>query len=389
MRHPLRIISAATIVAAVCAACVVCAEGSAFAATGPAGATAPGAIHGLGALPPTKVVAPRVAMLETLPASADLRQWAVTPGDQGQVGSCVTWAIDYAMLGWYSRYANRTGQPFAPMYTYSQINGGVDAGSVPTAALQLGVDQGTDTRADYTQGDYDWRHQPTAAEHANAARYKIKGYETLFMGSNQSGSATLLRHALSTLHPVAIEMAVRHGFDSLASSATAVDGDYTSAVRGYHEVLAVGYDSAGLTIQNSWGAGWAHGGFGRISWAVVQHDVWEADTIDGLVPPPAPPAPSTSAPIAVKAGTVAKTAPTVTYKIAWTAAAGTSGAIVRFEAWYQADGRTWIPVRLPSATSRTFTIRAAVGHRYRVAVRADSRTTIGALRYGTTFLATR
>lgn len=98
MRQPLRTISAAVIIAAVAS---VCAAGSAFAVTGAAGGvTAAGAIHGLGAVRPTKVVVPRVAMLETLPASADLRQWAVTPGDQGQVGSCVTWAIDYAMLGW-------------------------------------------------------------------------------------------------------------------------------------------------------------------------------------------------------------------------------------------------------------------------------------------------
>lgn len=387
MLRPLRIVSSTVLVAL---AAGVCAAGSAFAATtsGPSPAA-----HGLGASRPTIVVAPRVEMLDAAPASVDLRQWAVTPGDQGQISSCVAWAIDYDMLGWYARYSERAGQPFAPMYTYSQINGGVDAGSVPTDALQLAVTQGSDSRADYTQGDYDWKHKPTPAERANAAHFKVKGYETLFMGSNQIGSAALVKHALATKHPVAIEMAVRHGFDYLGSTPAAVDNDYTSAVRGYHEVMAVGYDSAGLIIENSWGTGWANGGFGRISWLVVQHDVWEADTIDGLVPPPPvpPTPPTTSTPsVTAAAKTVAGAkVSTVSYRVAWNGAVGTSGPITRYDAWYQVDGHAFVPVKLASATSASFTLAALVGHHYRIAVRANTKTKVGAMRYSVTFLAFR
>ena len=126
-------------------------------------------------------------------------------------------------------------------------------------------------------------------ERANAAHYKIKGYTTLFVGSDQAGSRRSIKQALATNHPVAIEMAVRHGFDYLGANPAAVDDDITTAIRGYHEVLAVGYDAAGLIIENSWGTGWANGGFGRLSWRVVQNDVCEADIIDGFVPPPPPP----------------------------------------------------------------------------------------------------
>src|SRR5260370_946727 len=71
------------------------------------------AAHGLGARKPTGWLAPRAGVfaLDVLPASVNLRQWAVTPGNQGPVGSCVAWAIDYAMLGWYSRFSGRAGQP--------------------------------------------------------------------------------------------------------------------------------------------------------------------------------------------------------------------------------------------------------------------------------------
>ena len=48
---------------------------------------------------------------------------------------------------------------------------------------------------------------------------------------------------------------------------------------GNHAVLAVGYDTAGLLVQNHWGENWGVKGFGHIAWEVVEHDVFVADTI--------------------------------------------------------------------------------------------------------------
>ena len=169
-------------------------------------------------------------------ASVDLRQWAMPIGDQKTLFSCTTWAIDYAMLGWYANREGVSGAPFAPMYTYSQINHGVDAGSQPVDALNLAMTQGTDTHADYAQGDYDWQTQPTAAERANAANYKISGYETLFSGTAGQGTAAdnALENALSAGKPVAIAMEARQGFEHL--TAGTVDQDNTSAIAGGHAV---------------------------------------------------------------------------------------------------------------------------------------------------------
>jgi hypothetical protein len=220
--------------------------------------------------------------LAVLPTSVDLRRWAVTPGNQGTLNSCVPWAINYALLGWYSRYSGRVGQPFAPMYSYSQINGGHDNGSKPIAALDLAVKQGADTKAHYIKNANNWKTKPNALQRRNAARYRISGYTVLFSGANQPGITTALKTSIAAKTPVAIMLAVRGGFASLRSGATAVDNDVSTKVRGYHEVVAVGYDSAGLIVQNSWGTGWANKGFGRISWRVVQKDVWEAETISGF-----------------------------------------------------------------------------------------------------------
>src|SRR5436190_8404506 len=130
----------------------------ALAGTAPAHAAAADALiesHGLGALPPKAHVAPRVSMrvMDAPPASFDLRAWAMTPGNQGAVGSCVTWAIDYGMLGWYYNYTGRGSVAFQPMYTYSQINGGGDNGSWPTDALYVAQTQGSDTQAHYSHSN--------------------------------------------------------------------------------------------------------------------------------------------------------------------------------------------------------------------------------------------
>ena len=379
MRRPVRLV--------ICVSLLSIAGATVAAGSVPAAGATP-APHALGALRPAARIAPHVQTLTLPPASVDLRQWAVTPGDQGAVSSCVTWAIDYSMLGWYSRFTGVAGEPFALMYTYSQINGGSDNGSYPTAALDVAVQQGSDTRADYTQGDYDWRDQPTDAEHTNAAHYKIKGYETLFSGAGQDASATTIKNALAAKHPVAIEMAVRNGFESLGSNPAAVDDDITSGILGYHEVLALGYDAAGLIIENSWGTGWANGGYGRLSWRVVKADVWEGDTIDGLVSPPPPTPPKVSMPTVTVLKTAGKGATaTVTYRVAWTGTVGTSGAINHYDAWSQYDARTKVAVKLASLTTTSFTLTARVGHKYRFAARARAGSVLGAVKYTPTFVA--
>jgi hypothetical protein len=332
--------------------------------------------------PPLRSAVARSSALSVLPARVDLTQWAMVPGNQGSVNSCVPWAIDYALLGWYSRYSGLVGAPFAPMYTYSQINGGGDWGSDPVTALQLAVTQGNDTRADYSSGDTNWKTLPTSAQRTNAGRFRIKGYTVLFTGSNQPGNSRSLQQALATNHPVAITLAVRHGFDYLATGSIATDTDTTSDIRGNHEILAVGYDATGLIVQNSWGTAWANGGFGRISWGVVQHDVVEAETIDGFVQ--AATAPTVSVPVVGRAVAVFA-ARTNKHSIVWRATAGTTGAVTDSRAWVQIDGHAFVSVKLGSSTATSFSLVTVVGHRYRIAVRATAGTKVGTARYSATF----
>jgi C1A family cysteine protease len=308
-----------------------------------------------------------------VPASVDLRQWAMPIADQKKLYSCTTWAIDYAMLGWYARRDGISGAPFAPMYTYSQINHGVDAGSQPVDALNVAMTQGTDTQADYAQGNYDWQTQPTAAEHANAANYKISGYQTLFSGSSGQGTPAInaLENALSAGKPVAIAMQARTGFENLRAGT--VDQDNTGTIAGGHAVLALGYDSQGLLIQNSWNTTWGDAGYGRIGWNVVGTDVYAAYTIADLVASTNNNTNDNTAAVAMGAVNVA-VAPgyhvtdTVPVSANWSA----TGNVSRYAVWTSTNGGAWADVtsRLASPTSTSVAFGFTPGSTYRIAVAA-------------------
>jgi hypothetical protein len=207
-------------------------------------------------------------------------------GDQGPVGSCVTWAIDYGMLGWYAHRYGTAGQPFAPMFTYSQIAeaSGGDNGSYFEDVLYRAQVDGTETEARYPQGPYDYFSQPSAEQRWDAANFRISEWQTLFSGWFGQGDAAVqaIKDALAHDKPVALGIPVREGFDYLSSDPSAVVDDTTSPSRGNHAVLALGYNESGVLIQNSWGTSWGNEGFGRLSWNVIRQDVFGAYTISGF-----------------------------------------------------------------------------------------------------------
>ncbi|GAA1659499.1 C1 family peptidase [Fodinicola feengrottensis] len=212
----------------------------------------------------------------SVPTSYSLSQYAISPGDQGQVGSCVAWSTMHSGYGILMNEQGISGSPMAPMYIYAQIAQGDDEGTNGNVALDLADSQGVDTASDYWQGDFDYTTQPDSNERANAIHYKLSGYNTLSTGS---GLKSAVQQSISQGMPVSVGLPVHNSFMDLDAQ-SASDYSYmpgqNDPVAGGHEMAVIAYNSQGVTLENSWGTNWGNSGYVNVSWTFLTRYVDEA-----------------------------------------------------------------------------------------------------------------
>lgn len=223
------------------------------------------------------------AVPATLPSSYSLTNYALDPGDQGQVNSCVSWAVAHTSMGLLENEQGISGGPNAPMYIYSQLVDGQNVGTYPEDNLNIAQQQGVDSESDYTQGDSDYTDTPTQSETDNAAQWRISGYTSLPTGSSLRDA---VESAVAGGLPVIFSFDVYQSFEDM-SQQTAQDYSYTDPSGeqplGGHEITIVGYTSQGVTIENSWGSGWGDNGYANLSWNFLEGAAQDAHSVGKLV----------------------------------------------------------------------------------------------------------
>ncbi|WP_405167861.1 C1 family peptidase [Nocardia sp. NBC_01499] len=166
------------------------------------------------------------------------------------------------------------------MFIYAQIAQGNDQGTWAGVALPMERDQGIDTKSDYWQGDFDYTTQPDQNEIANAAHYKLSGSKDLTSGDKVAN----IKAAIAAGLPVPIGFEVRESFENLNQSNSRYNPSPNERTLGGHEVTIVGYDSKGVTIENSWGSSWGDNGFFTAPWSFITgSDVDEIHSMGRLV----------------------------------------------------------------------------------------------------------
>ena len=271
------------------AACVL--PGAARASATNAGGQAGAAPHptGLIATPHASASVVGAAIVKAaaaaLPASVDLTGSAMPVGNQGAVGSCAAWATDYTALGYWENRQGISGGGLEPMYTYSQVNGGVDAGSTIEGNLSIDQQQGVDSQSDYWQGNFDYVDKPTTAEHAHAVNWKLSSYSGLAIQPSTNSTVTqqAIETALAGGDPVVIGIPVYLNFEYITSSNHGLYSSPSGEFLGYHAITALGYNSTGLRIENSWGTSWGDSGYATLSWSFVNQYVFDAVAVGSLV----------------------------------------------------------------------------------------------------------
>lgn len=216
---------------------------------------------------------------EPLPDRVTLEQFAPTPKDQGQQGSCV---------GWGSTYCGRTvlesvitGQnpnqiAFSPAFTYNQI--GLDGcqGTYITKAVELLSNTGSVPFNQFPYTDQSCDKQPDNSLLQEARQFKMKGATRLTLnGDDYTVDVNAIRQNLARNAPVIIGMSVGGTFMQDMEGQEfwqPSQNDYNKNGFGGHCMCVIGYDDkyfkddGAFLIQNSWGPKWGVNGRAWISY---------------------------------------------------------------------------------------------------------------------------
>jgi len=235
----------------------------------------------------------------SLPPRASLKEFAPTPGDQGNQGSCVGWAVGYAARTLAeARRLSVDARPevdrtrFSPSFIYNQIRlGNCADGSYPSDALDLMTRVGVPLMRDFPYDARECARLPSSEDLNRAGEFRIKGYKRLF-SSGSSAKHVAVRRSLANGHPVVIGMMVSDAFmQSGERYIPAVDD--LAALRldqlGGHAMTVIGYDDTkfggAFEVINSWGTGWGNGGFVWVTYTDFNAFVMEGYE---LIPPDPP-----------------------------------------------------------------------------------------------------
>lgn len=208
-----------------------------------------------------------------------LRQYTPTPGNQGNIGSCVGWSTAYGALTIADAIRKKesdrnviTEKARSAMYLYLQI-ANCPGGIRINDALEKAKEKGVPLFKDF--GNVGCNTITSAVDHL-ASSFKIKDFYTLFSSDTSSLEQRIVatRESISSDKPVIIGMLSRPSLHRVGS-----EGMYRPSeiepITGGHAVVVVGYDDRTRTfeIMNSWGTKWGNEGFFRMSYDDYARDV--------------------------------------------------------------------------------------------------------------------
>ena len=214
-----------------------------------------------------------------MPEEVSLEEYCPTPGNQGNHGTCVAFANGYAIgTILYAKNHNITDRElidryaYSPTFLYELIKNPSDSdcqeGTDPVKALLTMIENGN---ALLKTVPYDCGYEVGDNALAEATNYKIMDAAILFgFGEFAKPAEEMIsstKKALLEGSPVSAGFHLPQSFFSITSPVwtsdpNEVNGDWK---HNGHAMAVVGYDDnmagGAFRIMNSWGTGWADGGF--------------------------------------------------------------------------------------------------------------------------------
>ncbi|MBN2466268.1 C1 family peptidase [candidate division WOR-3 bacterium] len=201
-------------------------------------------------------------------------------GNQGNQGSCVSWATAYyhrSQLEYRERHWDLTDphHQFSPAFVYNQVNGGADLGSGFVNA-SLVCEQGCASMADCPYSQMDYVTWPSESAYSHAIPFRCQDWA--WFDVTDTIGLNVIKQLLCNGSSAVLTIKVWGNFDNIQLyNNTYCASDRTGNNRGGHGVCVVGYDDTLTTndgpgafrLTNSWGTGWGDVGFWWMSYAAV------------------------------------------------------------------------------------------------------------------------
>ena len=230
-------------------------------------------------------------LMGELPPSADLSSRFPAPGNQEDQGSCVGWAVAYALKSYQEADERQwplddLAHVFSPAYIYNQIKRTSDCrgGTYYLDALNLVRREGVATWTAFPYDPADCSAKPSAAVKTAAREFKIAEWRRVNVQDD-----TEVRSNVAAGFPVLAGIEVDRAFFNLKGEA--IYSQYSGLSEGGHAIVVVGYDDSreALKIINSWGSEWGTDGFGWISYDAFGRIAREGYVAQDIIVRPAPP----------------------------------------------------------------------------------------------------
>ncbi|HTW90685.1 MAG TPA: FlgD immunoglobulin-like domain containing protein [bacterium] len=222
--------------------------------------------------------------------SADLTSEMPPVGNQGQQGSCASWAIAYyhrSQLEYHERHWDLTDphHQFSAAFAYNQVNGGGDNGSSFDDNMPLICEQGCANLVDCPYNDGDCTSWPSESAYSHAIPFRARTWA--WFGTADTTGIDMIKQLLANGSTACLGIAVYGNFDNIASyNYTYCASDRTGNNRGGHLVTFVGYNDTLTThdgkgafrMVNSWGTGWGQSGYFWMSYQAVMDGYLSSQT---------------------------------------------------------------------------------------------------------------
>jgi len=213
-----------------------------------------------------------------LPVAVSLEKFCPEVRHQGDIYSCVGWAVGYAGMTIQRAIHNRcidrqliNENAHSALFVFNQVKQDCAKGARLTDALRFLKERGDCLAKEFDFDVNDCQKAPAPNLAQTATRFAVSDYLTLFESdASFETKVKQVKNALAGFKAVIIGMNVRRNFYNLANAKFWWPelGNVTPA--GGHAMVVVGYDdrAGAFRLFNSWGQNWGDKGY---IWVKYEH----------------------------------------------------------------------------------------------------------------------